>query len=116
MWWMVKDSKGHRSATLTFAVIGMIITSLAMLISMAKSISVGGYDIVFRSIDTTLVLGYLGATVTAYIVRRNKSDQVNSEEAREQLRLGGPSMLRESREFRGHTHSHIELPDEDDRI
>lgn len=80
MWWMVKDSKGNKSATLTFAVIGMVVTSLAMMASMVKTLAIGGFSVEFQPVDTTLVLGYLGATVTAYIVRRNKSDQIQSDE------------------------------------
>jgi hypothetical protein len=80
MWWMVKDSKGNKSATLTFAVAGMLVTSVAMLASLVKSISIGEVALSFREVDSTLVLGYLGATVTAYIVRRNKSDQMDSDE------------------------------------
>jgi hypothetical protein len=80
MWWMVKDSKGNKSATLTFAVVGMVVSSLALLASLVKTISVGDVDIAFQSIDSTLVLGYMGATVTAYIIRRNKADQIESDE------------------------------------
>ena len=80
MWWMVKDSKGNKSATLTFAVAGMVVSSLALLASMVKTISVGDFELAFQSVDSTLVLGYMAATVSAYIIRRNKSDQIDSDE------------------------------------
>jgi len=80
MWWMVKDSAGNKSATLTFALTGMVVTSIALLASLVDSVTVSETVVKMKEVDPTLFLGYLGATVTAYIIRRNKGDDLSSDE------------------------------------
>lgn len=77
--WMIKDSKGNKSATLTFAAIGMVISSIAVLASVMETFSVGDWSIAFREVDSTLILGFLAATVSAYVVRRGKGDQIEAD-------------------------------------
>jgi hypothetical protein len=79
MRWMLRNSKGEKSATLTFAFVGIVVTSLAMLGSLLSSITVGDVVIKFGEVDSTLALGFLAATVTAYVARRNKTDQIDSD-------------------------------------
>lgn len=78
--WMVKDSKGNKSATLTFACVGMVISSAALILSLFNTISIGSVSVSLGDVDSTLVLGYMAATVTAYVIRRGKSDELDSDE------------------------------------
>ena len=79
MWWMLKDSKGYKSSTLTFAVIGLSATVYSIIVGSLETIKIGDFTLSFTSPDATIVLGLLGATVTAYVMRRNKSDQLESD-------------------------------------
>ncbi len=77
--WM-KNSKGVPDAMLTFACVGLAISALAVIVSLLKSVSIHGHDIVFNNPSETLVLGFLSATLGAYVLRRNKKDELDHQE------------------------------------
>ena len=87
--WRVKDAHGNHSSMLTFAVIAFVITSLCVVLSVIESVSIAGHaNIQLKAPDATLVLGYLGATFGAYVMRKNKKDQLAHNEA--MAKLGKP--------------------------
>lgn len=80
--WRLKDAHGNPSSMLTFAAVAFLITSLCVVLSVIESINIGGHaQIALKAPDSTLVLGYLGATFTSYVFRKNKKDQVEHEQA-----------------------------------
>jgi len=79
--WRLKDAHGHHSSMLTFAVVAFIITSLCVVLSVIESVSIAGHaNVQLKGPDATLVLGYLGATFGAYVMRKNKKDQLIHEQ------------------------------------
>jgi len=72
----------------TFAAVGFTITCLAVLSSVIESFSVGSFSIAFQKPDSVLILGFLASTFTAYVTRRNKKDQLESDEIKESMRVG----------------------------
>lgn len=84
----LKNSKGHADAMLTFATISFFVTSLCVFLSMLESVSLGGAEIVLKAPSETLVLGYLGAAFTSYVLRRNKKDHLDHEQAKEEMKNG----------------------------
>ena len=75
MGWMLKNSAGVKDAMLTFAVGGFLITGLTVVLSLVSKISVGETDLILRTPDTTLIAAFLGATLVAYVTRRNVKDK-----------------------------------------
>jgi len=71
MKWMMKNSSGHADGMFSMAVGSWIIASLAVLASLIESVTL--QDVVFklRTVDNVLVLGYISACFSAYVVRRN---------------------------------------------
>jgi hypothetical protein len=83
----IKNSKGHPDAMLTFAFISFIVTTLCVMLSVVSSISVAGkVNVALKAPDATLVLGYLGASFTSYVFRRNKKDQVDHEQTMKEVK------------------------------
>jgi hypothetical protein len=80
---LMNDSSGLPSGTFTFAILGVAITSLAIIVSFLNGIKFGDFSITFKDIDDTLVLGFLATTVGSYVYRRTKSDAANSETTEE---------------------------------
>lgn len=86
----IKNSKGKPDAMLTFAAASFCICAFALLAPVLDGLHIPGspYSLSLGTPDTTLVLAFLGATFTSYVIRRNKKDQIETEEVREQLRNG----------------------------
>ncbi len=76
----LKNSKGVPDAMLTFACVGLLISSVAVVVSLVKSVTIRGSEITFNNPSETLVLGFLAATLGAYVLRRNKKDELDHQE------------------------------------
>lgn len=87
-WWMMKNSAGEPCAMLTLAVASWAITSVLLISSVIKSLSIGKFGLELNAPDATLLLGYLGATFGAYVMRRNKKDHLAHEEAKAEMQNG----------------------------
>ena len=74
----IKNSSGKEDSMLTFATISFFVVSLIVVLSCVKSFMSKNISFEFTTPDNTLILGYLGATFTSYVVRRNSRDKVNS--------------------------------------
>jgi hypothetical protein len=75
----IKNTKGVPDAMLTFATIGFFVTTFCLLASLFTSVSVGDlFTLELKSVDNVTLLGYLGATLTAYVTRRNKKDNIDA--------------------------------------
>lgn len=74
--WALKNTAGRHDSMFTFASVGFIVTTIAVLTSLIQDMSIGNFHLTFKSPDSSLVLGYLSATFTAYVVRRNKTDDM----------------------------------------
>jgi len=72
MVWMLKNSAGKPDSMFTFAVGGFLITALSILVTLVDSVSIGDASVNIGSPDSTLVMAFLGATLLAYVNRRNK--------------------------------------------
>jgi len=75
----LKNSNGKADAMLTFAAASFVVTSFCILLSMVESLSFAGGTITLKSPDQTLVLAYLGACFTSYVMRRNTKDKLDLE-------------------------------------
>ena len=79
MKWMMKNSSGKPDGIWTLAVYSWLITSALLLGSVFQGkIEIGPLSFTITSPDSTLLLGYLGATFTGYVVRRNKKDNLEA--------------------------------------
>jgi purine-cytosine permease-like protein len=78
MKYLLKDSSGSPSGTFSFCLVSVIVTALSIVVSLINNIKIGDFSIVFREVDTTLVLGFLSACLGSYVYRRTKSDILNS--------------------------------------
>jgi hypothetical protein len=89
MGWM-KNSAGKPDAMLTMAFASFWLCAFAMLAPVLDGLQIPftTYSIELGTPSSELVIAFLGATFTSYVVRRNKKDQVESDEVREQLRNG----------------------------
>ncbi len=74
--WMMKDSRGKKNAMLTFAFVSFTVVSLCVILSCLKSKAFRTLSIELTMPDTSLLLGYLGATFSAYVLRRNREHGV----------------------------------------
>jgi len=85
----LKNSSGKQDAMLTFATASFALTSLCILLSMVESVSTAGAaNVVLKAPSETLVLGYLGAAFTSYVLRRNKKDHLEAEQAKVEMQNG----------------------------
>jgi len=86
----IKNTKGRPDSMLTFATISFIVVSFIILLSVIKSLSIKETTINFALPDTTLVLGYLGACFSSYVVRRYHERQTlkDKEENKEEKKQG----------------------------
>jgi len=80
MW--IKNSKGSPDAMLTCAVLGLGVVFFCLIGPMFSGFRVPWTDYVINLTppDNSLVISVLAATFTSYVVRRNKSDQLESDE------------------------------------
>jgi len=86
----IKNSAGKPDAMLSLAVASFSICAFAILapILNGAQIPLTNYTITLGSPDTALVIAFLGATFPSYIIRRNKKDQIESDEIRETIKNG----------------------------
>lgn len=89
MTWL-KNSAGKPDAMLTCAVSAFVVCSILLLVSVfgGTEFNIWGQKIVFSTIDKTLFTAYFAGAFSAYVVRRNKKDQIESDEVRAQLETG----------------------------
>lgn len=85
---LLRNSGGKKDGMYTFAVLGLLTTITAVVLSTVESISAGDWSMKFQSPDSTIVIALLGATVTAYVARRNKKEQLDHELELEKLKQG----------------------------
>ena len=84
-----KNSGGKPDAMFTLAVASWGVTTLLLLASVLQGeVKVGNVSFTLGAPDATLMLGYLGACFTSYVVRRNKKDQLASENSQHMLENG----------------------------
>jgi len=57
---------------LTFTLGGFIVSTYAIVASTLEEFAIGGFELTFRTPDATMVSALLGATLLAYVNRRNK--------------------------------------------
>lgn len=77
MSWMLNNSSGQPDSMFTFSVVGLVTTVLSIFLSVFSGTELlfGDQKLVLQSPDVTMVSAFLGATVTAYVLRKNKKDQ-----------------------------------------
>ncbi len=77
----IKNTAGKPDSMLTFAVGGFFTTIGALLASIIEGTKfiVGSQEIVISAPDATIVGAFLGATLLAYVNRRNKKDDLAHE-------------------------------------
>jgi len=79
MMWM-KNSGGKPDAMFSLAVFSWVITTILLLGTVFQGkIQLGNISFTISSPDATLILGYLAATFSSYVIRRNKKDQINAQ-------------------------------------
>ncbi len=88
MW--VKNTAGVKDSMLTFACGGFLISAFAVISSFMEKVSVGTFELTLRSPDVALVTAFMGATLVAYVTRRNKKDDLAAKEKELRLQLGLP--------------------------
>ena len=79
MW--IKNTNKRPDAMLTFAAISFFVVTLNMFLSSFESISIGTVSIMFKSLDSSVMAVYLGATFTAYVSRRWTDKKYGKEDA-----------------------------------
>ena len=86
----LKNSGGKPDAMFTLAVASWCVSTFLLLGMLIQGEVKIGDNISFtlNPPDATLVLGYLGATFTSYVIRRNKKDQLQSEEEQAYIENG----------------------------
>jgi hypothetical protein len=73
----IKNSDGKPDAMLTFATLSWLVVSICVFLSMFKELKFGMHEDIHISIpDSTLLLGYLGATFGSYVARRYSGDKL----------------------------------------
>jgi len=78
--WMMKDSSGKPSATLTFAVVSLAVMIFCIVVPMFDGFTVHGFTFTVKAPDTVLLMGTLGASFLSYVNRRNTSDNLGVKE------------------------------------
>ena len=86
----IKNSDGKQDAMLTFATVSFFSCLTAIMLPMFNGIQIPWthFSLSVSAPSETLILGFLAATFTSYVVRRNKKDQIGSEEVRENIKNG----------------------------
>ena len=80
MIWL-KNTAGIKDSMLTFAFGGFLITAVAVIVSFLTSVTIGGFTLIFATLGAShvaLVTLLMGATLTAYVNRRNKKDDIKA--------------------------------------
>lgn len=72
----LKNTSGKPDSMFTFAVGGFFVTVLILILSAISTIEVGDVKLELRTPDTTLATAFLGATLLAYVNRRNKKEEL----------------------------------------
>lgn len=76
----LKNSGGKPDAMFTLAVASWVVSTVLLFgMVFQGEIKIGNASFTINSPDATLVLGYLGATFTSYVIRRNKKDQIQAQ-------------------------------------
>jgi len=90
MW--VRNTAGVKDSMLTFAVGGFVISAFAVVSTFVEKITVGKFELMLQSPDVALVTAFMGATLVAYVSRRNVKDKLMAKERELRLRheLGLP--------------------------
>jgi len=68
MW--IKNTGGKPDAMLTFAFFSFLVVTLNVLLSTFGTLTIGDFQVVFTSLDSSVMAVYLGSTFTAYVSRR----------------------------------------------
>ena len=84
----IKNTAGEQDAMLTFALGGFIVITISILASMVTKITIGTVVITVVAPNTALVTAYLGATLMAYVNRRNNKDSADLEIEKMRLQKG----------------------------
>jgi len=74
MKWL-KNSVGTPDAMLTFATGGFLVTTIAILASFVNEVTIKEFNVTIGAPDATIVAAFLGATLLAYVNRRNVKDK-----------------------------------------
>lgn len=69
MW--IKNTKGKPDAMLTFALMAVIVVSLNLLFSSIEIVLPSGFSLKIEAMDGMQIAAYLGATLGAYVSKRN---------------------------------------------
>ncbi len=72
--WMLKNSSNETDGSFTFAAISFLVTTFCVLLSCFDSLTIGSVVLRFKGADNTLLLGYLTAAFSTYVVRRTTKD------------------------------------------
>jgi len=77
----IKNTAGKPDSMLTFAVGGFftVIGAITCSILAGSKFVIGAQEVMISSPDATLVTAFLGATLLAYVNRRNKKDDLSHE-------------------------------------
>lgn len=86
MW--LKNTAGQKDAMLTFAMGGFLVTALSIVATLVESVAVGDVVVKVSSPDATIVTAFLGATLLAYVNRRNKKDEYEFKEKELKVKQG----------------------------
>jgi hypothetical protein len=66
----LKNSRGEKSGSFTFAAIAFFITSVSILLGIFESFSFGDLSMSFRSLDASIITAYLAPIMCLYFGRR----------------------------------------------
>jgi len=83
----IKNTAGTPDSMLSFAVGGFftVIGAIICSIIAGSKFTIGGQEVLVNAPDATLVTAFLGATLLAYVNRRNKKDDLKHELAKIKL-------------------------------
>ena len=83
---MLKNSNGEYDGSWTLAVFSWVVVSLSILGSMLESVHVGSVLVDINVPSEALLLGYLATMTGNYLLRRNKKNDLASNESIEQMK------------------------------
>ncbi len=84
-----KNSGGKSDAMFTLAVLSWVVVTFSVLASLFHGdIKIGNVSFTLNEPNAMLLLGYLGACYTGYVVRRNKKAQLESEDKKHMMENG----------------------------
>jgi hypothetical protein len=89
----IKNSAGQQDAMLTFAIGGFIVTIISIFASFIDDITVGDWSITVGKADAAMVSAFLGATLLAYVRRRDQKDKNAHELEKIAIQSEHPEML-----------------------